>query len=102
MLDLLYIPQVAHCYPEDMKNYPQEIKDMLHTQSSTLDRTMRMVTCAEPENFFRGGGPENFFSHQCILQSPTDLPREAIGPLGVQLLLEGVHTRISKETYSHL
>ena len=31
-----------------------------------------------------------------------DLPRIAIGPKGVQLLLEGVRTIISNETYSNL
>ena len=32
----------------------------------------------------------------------TNLPPEAIGPKGSKLLLKGVFTSISKETYNHL
>jgi len=36
--------QVAHCFPDQMKDFPQELKDVLQRHSTTLDRTMRMVS----------------------------------------------------------
>ena len=53
-----------------------------------------------------GSGPvlTTFYSYQCISQRdvPTGLHRESIGPERAQLLLDGVLTSISKNTYSHL
>ena len=34
---------MAHCYPEEMKEFPQTVRDVLQRHSSNLDRTMRMV-----------------------------------------------------------
>lgn len=39
--------QVAHCYPEDLKTYPQEIVDILKTHNTILDNEMRMVSIIE-------------------------------------------------------
>lgn len=36
--------QVAHCYPNDLKTYPQEIIDILQTHNIILDNEMRMVS----------------------------------------------------------
>lgn len=36
--------QVAHCYPDDLKTYPQEIIDILQTHNTILDNEMRMVS----------------------------------------------------------
>lgn len=36
--------QVAHCYPDDLKTYPQEIVDILQTHNTILDNEMRMVS----------------------------------------------------------
>lgn len=34
---------MAHCYPEDLKTFPQEIVDILRTHNTILDNEMRMV-----------------------------------------------------------
>ena len=36
--------QVAHCYPNDLKTYPQEIIDILQIHNIILDNEMRMVS----------------------------------------------------------
>ncbi|KYM95230.1 Protein SDA1 like protein [Cyphomyrmex costatus] len=36
---------VAHCYPNDLKTYPQEIIDILQTHNIILDNEMRMTFC---------------------------------------------------------
>lgn len=36
--------QVAHCYSDDLKTYPQEIVDILQTHNTILDNEMRMVS----------------------------------------------------------
>ena len=50
----------------------------------------------KPENSFRQGVLISIFGHHRI----TDLSREAIGPKGSNCLSRGLHTSISKETYS--
>ncbi|KAL4229769.1 Protein SDA1 [Mactra antiquata] len=42
---LIFLAQVAHCYPEEMGGYPQDLRDLLLSHSSSLDRTMRMSLC---------------------------------------------------------
>lgn len=36
--------QVAHCYSDDLKTYPQEIVDILQTHNTILNNEMRMVS----------------------------------------------------------
>lgn len=40
-----FLAQVAHCYPDDLKTYPQEIVDILQTHNTILDNEMRMTFC---------------------------------------------------------
>ncbi|XP_020283826.1 protein SDA1 homolog [Pseudomyrmex gracilis] len=40
-----FLAQVAHCYPDDLKTYPQEIVDILKTHNVILDNEMRMTFC---------------------------------------------------------
>ncbi|KAL6264384.1 hypothetical protein P5V15_004496 [Pogonomyrmex californicus] len=40
-----FLAQVAHCYPGDLKTYPQEIVDILQTHNVILDNEMRMTFC---------------------------------------------------------
>ncbi|XP_018313164.1 protein SDA1 homolog [Mycetomoellerius zeteki] len=40
-----FLAQVAHCYPNDLKTYPQEIIDILQTHNIILDNEMRMTFC---------------------------------------------------------
>ncbi|XP_029673506.1 protein SDA1 homolog isoform X2 [Formica exsecta] len=40
-----FLAQVAHCYPDDLKTYPQEIIDILQTHNTILDNEMRMTFC---------------------------------------------------------
>ncbi|KAL6448901.1 hypothetical protein ACFW04_000565 [Cataglyphis niger] len=40
-----FLAQVAHCYPDDLKTYPQEIVDILQTHNNILDNEMRMTFC---------------------------------------------------------
>ncbi|XP_060567917.1 protein SDA1 homolog [Ruditapes philippinarum] len=42
---VIFLAQVAHCYPEEMKDFPQAVRDVLQRHSSTLDRTIRMTLC---------------------------------------------------------
>ena len=66
-----------------------------------MSRLNFMLSWDEHEIFFITSGPD-------FTEGRMNLPREAIGCTWVQfdiltqLLLEGVHTSISKETYSHL
>ena len=67
---------------------------------------MSFAACADPENFIRGG-PDKFFllffqPSTYFTEGLTNLLREAIGPEGVQLLLEGGPYDYSKETYRKL
>ncbi|XP_014481639.1 PREDICTED: protein SDA1 homolog [Dinoponera quadriceps] len=40
-----FLAQVAHCYTEDLRTYPQEIVDILQTHNTILDNEMRMTFC---------------------------------------------------------
>ena len=74
------------------------------------------VSCSDPEKsvgggvlttlllFFFGGGWVCllFFSSTYFREGRMDLPLEAIGPNGSNCFSRGVHTRNSKENYSHL
>lgn len=42
---LIFLAQVAQCYPDEMATYPQDLRDLLQRHASTLDRTMRMTLC---------------------------------------------------------
>lgn len=42
---ITFLAQVAHCYPDDLKTYPQEIIDILRTHNIILDNEMRMTFC---------------------------------------------------------
>ncbi|XP_011636691.1 protein SDA1 homolog [Pogonomyrmex barbatus] len=42
---VIFLAQVAHCYPSDLKTYPQEIVDILQTHNVILDNEMRMTFC---------------------------------------------------------
>ncbi|EFN66361.1 Protein SDA1-like protein [Camponotus floridanus] len=42
---ITFLAQVAHCYPDDLKTYPQEIVDILQTHNTILDNEMRMTFC---------------------------------------------------------
>ncbi|KAL0131803.1 hypothetical protein PUN28_002984 [Cardiocondyla obscurior] len=42
---IIFLAQVAHCYPGDLKTYPQEIVDILQTHNIILDNEMRMTFC---------------------------------------------------------
>jgi len=43
-LSFCILLQVAHCYPDDLKTFPQEIVDILQTHNILLDNEMRMVS----------------------------------------------------------
>ena len=36
--------KVSHCYPEEVKEFPDQIRDLLKRHSTVLDPLMRMVT----------------------------------------------------------
>ncbi|RLU17421.1 hypothetical protein DMN91_009656 [Ooceraea biroi] len=42
---VIFLAQVAHCYPDDLKTFPQEIVDILQTHNTLLDNEMRMTFC---------------------------------------------------------
>ncbi|XP_011159873.1 protein SDA1 homolog [Solenopsis invicta] len=42
---VIFLAQIAHCYPDDLKTYPQEIVDILNTHNIILDNEMRMTFC---------------------------------------------------------
>lgn len=42
---IIFLAQVAHCYPNDLKTYPQEIIDILQTHNTILNSEMRMAFC---------------------------------------------------------
>ena len=61
-----------------------------------------VTTWANLETFVSGVLTTFFFHHQLISQRVVRTYPGSIWTQGVQLLLEGVHTSISKENYSHL
>lgn len=42
---VMFLAQVAHCYPNVLESFPQEIIDTLQTHNATLDNEMRMTFC---------------------------------------------------------
>nr|XP_050853172.1 protein SDA1 homolog [Vespula vulgaris] len=42
---VIFMTQVAHCYPDELKTFPQEIIDILQKHNTILDNDMRMTFC---------------------------------------------------------
>ncbi|KAJ8681474.1 hypothetical protein QAD02_017261 [Eretmocerus hayati] len=42
---VMFLAQVAHCYPDNLRTFPQEIIDLLRGKSTILDSEMRMTFC---------------------------------------------------------
>nr|XP_033339021.1 protein SDA1 homolog isoform X1 [Megalopta genalis]XP_033339022.1 protein SDA1 homolog isoform X1 [Megalopta genalis] len=42
---VIFLAQVAHCYPNDLELFPQEIIDVLQTYNTVLDNEMRLTFC---------------------------------------------------------
>ena len=43
ILDMKLFYQVSHCYPGDVKNFPQQLRDILQTHGTVLNPDIRMV-----------------------------------------------------------
>ncbi|XP_062577170.1 protein SDA1 homolog, partial [Saccostrea cucullata] len=42
---VLFMAQVAHCYPEEASKFPEHLRDLLSCHGDGLDRSMRMTFC---------------------------------------------------------
>ncbi|CAL7948069.1 unnamed protein product [Xylocopa violacea] len=42
---IIFLSQVAHCYPNVLQSFPQEIMDVLQTYNTVLDNDMRLTFC---------------------------------------------------------
>nr|XP_013806954.1 PREDICTED: protein SDA1 homolog [Apteryx mantelli mantelli] len=42
---VMFLAQVAHCYPEHMANFPQQLKELLSYHHTVLDTDLRMTFC---------------------------------------------------------
>ncbi|CAD7678002.1 unnamed protein product [Nyctereutes procyonoides] len=42
---VMFMPQIGHCYPEHLSNFPQELKDLLSYNHTVLDPDLRMTFC---------------------------------------------------------
>ncbi|XP_011500579.1 PREDICTED: protein SDA1 homolog [Ceratosolen solmsi marchali] len=42
---IIFLAQVAHCYPNDLMTFPQELIDILKRKNTVLDNEMRMTFC---------------------------------------------------------
>ncbi|XP_050472535.1 protein SDA1 homolog isoform X1 [Bombus huntii] len=42
---VIFLAQVAHCYPNILESFPQEIIDVLQTYNTVLDNDMRLTFC---------------------------------------------------------
>uniref|UniRef100_A0A8B9UWP3 Protein SDA1 n=1 Tax=Anas zonorhyncha TaxID=75864 RepID=A0A8B9UWP3_9AVES len=42
---VMFLAQVAHCYPDQMANFPQQLKDLLSYHHTVLDADLRMTFC---------------------------------------------------------
>ncbi|KAK4017005.1 hypothetical protein OUZ56_031963 [Daphnia magna] len=42
---VMFLAQVSHCFPEDLKEYPQELMDILQRHPTTLHPDMRKTFC---------------------------------------------------------
>lgn len=40
---VMFMAQVAHCYPSELATFAQELTDLLQTHGPVLDKDMRMV-----------------------------------------------------------
>ncbi|XP_067663845.1 protein SDA1 homolog isoform X1 [Haliotis asinina] len=39
---LIFLAQVSHCYPAELSEFPQQLRDLLHRHATALDPTMRL------------------------------------------------------------
>lgn len=42
---VMFMAQVAQCYPSELQNFPQQIIDLLQKHNTVLDNNMRMTFC---------------------------------------------------------
>jgi len=42
---IMFLAQVAHCYPQELVEYPQELIDILQRHTTTLNSDMRKTFC---------------------------------------------------------
>lgn len=42
---VMFMAQVAHCYTNELKTFPQQLIDLLHKHNTMLDNSMRMTFC---------------------------------------------------------
>ncbi|XP_064608416.1 protein SDA1 homolog isoform X2 [Liolophura sinensis] len=42
---VIFLAQVSHCYPEELAQFPQQLRDLLHKHATILDTDMRMTFC---------------------------------------------------------
>ncbi|XP_077983865.1 protein SDA1 homolog [Glandiceps talaboti] len=42
---MMFLSQVAHCYPDHLADFPQELKELLHRHYTVLDPDIRMTFC---------------------------------------------------------
>ncbi|NXS76768.1 SDA1 protein, partial [Pandion haliaetus] len=42
---VMFLAQVAHCYPEHMASFPQQLKELLSYHHTVLDADLRMTFC---------------------------------------------------------
>ncbi|RDD43610.1 Protein SDA1-like protein [Trichoplax sp. H2] len=42
---IMFISQVAHCYPEDLDTFPQELIDLIRQYQDVLDTDLRLAIC---------------------------------------------------------
>jgi len=47
---VMFMAQVAHCYPGELATFAQELTDMLQTHGPVLDKDMRMVIVKNDTN----------------------------------------------------
>lgn len=42
---IIFMAQVAHCYPNELSTFPQQLIDLLEKHNTVLDSNMRMMLC---------------------------------------------------------
>lgn len=42
---VIFMAQIAHCYPNELATFPQQIIDLLNKHNTVLDNSMRMTFC---------------------------------------------------------
>lgn len=50
---VIFVAQVSHCYPDEVKEFPQEIVELLKTHHMVLNSEMRMVRLTRYFNLTR-------------------------------------------------